>query len=88
MTTFSEPNNSTVARLTPFSVSDTPHSVAGATHRAGRRSSADPDRFMRRSTHRKRGAPQATTVRTSVQSPTDRTCANCCPITVGASSRD
>jgi len=42
MTTFSEPNNSTVARLTPFSVSGTPHSVAGATHRAGRRSSADP----------------------------------------------
>ena len=32
MTTFSEPNNSTVARLTPFSVSGTPHSVAGATH--------------------------------------------------------
>ena len=57
MTTFSEPNNSTVARLTPFSVSGTPHSVAGATHRAGRRSSADPDRFMRRSTHRKRVAP-------------------------------
>ena len=70
MTTFSEPNNSTVARLTPFSVSGTPHSAASATHRAGRRSSADPDRFMRRSTHRKRGAPQATTVRTSVQSPT------------------
>ena len=57
MTTFSEPNNSTVARLTRFSVSGTPHSAAGATHRAGRRSSADPDRFMRRSTHRKRGAP-------------------------------
>ena len=76
MTTFSEPNNSTVARLTPFSVSGTPHSVAGATHRAGRRSSADLrqvheaiDAQETRGPRKPRQSP-LTTVTTSVQSPT------------------
>jgi hypothetical protein len=65
-----------VARLTRFSVSGTPHSAASATHRAGRRSSADLrqvheaiDAQETRGPRKPRQSP-LTTVTTSVQSPT------------------